>query len=209
MVGAKATLAGTAVALKDAAREEWWIWKLRSKDLEERKFAAERLGEVGSARAIPHILELWREVDDREFRFYQRPSLQCANIEFDPDLPEYAEPTLFKLGSKAPDRIIRGLDDRSEYVRLASARTLLMNGPPANAIPALTRTFQEHRFLESRSFAALALLKLGPAARSTCREANKRDIFLESFILREVRSGMKRDPEACEAVRFPARPRRI
>ena len=40
--------------------EEWWLYKLNSKDKEERCCAAERLGWLGSAKAVPGLIEAMR-----------------------------------------------------------------------------------------------------------------------------------------------------
>ncbi len=43
-------------AAKDKAVEQWYIWKLESEDEQERKLAAEKLGEMGSVRAVPSLM---------------------------------------------------------------------------------------------------------------------------------------------------------
>ena len=55
-----ATLAGGAYASRDAAVEWWWIWKLRSAGSGERNAAAEKLVQLESLRAVPHLIEAVR-----------------------------------------------------------------------------------------------------------------------------------------------------
>ena len=43
-------------ASRDLAVEQWYIWKLESEDEQERKLAAEKLGEMGSVRAVPSLM---------------------------------------------------------------------------------------------------------------------------------------------------------
>ena len=43
-------------ASRDWLREEWWIHKLQTEEVEERTRAAMRLGEIQSSRAVPHLL---------------------------------------------------------------------------------------------------------------------------------------------------------
>ena len=44
-------------AFKDRPIEQWYLWRLESEDEETTKAAVERLGEMGSVRAIPRLLE--------------------------------------------------------------------------------------------------------------------------------------------------------
>jgi HEAT repeat protein len=46
---------------RDRIREEWYIWRLRSVDEETRLHAAEQLGEMRSARAVPELVRMIRE----------------------------------------------------------------------------------------------------------------------------------------------------
>ena len=50
-----AVLVGAGIAAKDRIAEEWWIYKLRTGDEEEKKEAAQKLGEMPSLRSIPHL----------------------------------------------------------------------------------------------------------------------------------------------------------
>ncbi len=49
-------LAIAGYASRDLAVEQWYIWKLESEDEQERKLAAEKLGEMGSVRAVPSLM---------------------------------------------------------------------------------------------------------------------------------------------------------
>ena len=48
------------LALKPVILEQWYIWKLDSEDEEERKLAAEKLGEMGLVTAVPVILGIFQ-----------------------------------------------------------------------------------------------------------------------------------------------------
>lgn len=48
-------------ALRDRVFEQWLLWKLESGNEQARKIAAERLGEMRSARAAPRLVQILRE----------------------------------------------------------------------------------------------------------------------------------------------------
>ena len=50
-------LVAAAFALKRPILEQWYLWELDSEDEQERKSAAEKLGEMGSVRAVPHLIQ--------------------------------------------------------------------------------------------------------------------------------------------------------
>ena len=62
-----AALVVAAVALKRPLFEQFWLWKLQSADQATRDSAARRLGEMGSVRAIPPLIELFREISPTTF----------------------------------------------------------------------------------------------------------------------------------------------
>jgi hypothetical protein len=65
-----AVLVGGAFALRGAIVEWWWIGKLRSPDAVERNAAAEKLVELGSVRAVPHLVEAVRADKTEDIRSF-------------------------------------------------------------------------------------------------------------------------------------------
>jgi HEAT repeat protein len=56
LAAACVAIAGTLWGLRERIAEEWWLRKLEARAKEERNQAAERLGAMGSLRAIPRLL---------------------------------------------------------------------------------------------------------------------------------------------------------
>jgi hypothetical protein len=54
------------MVLKDRIREEYYLYRLEHGDKEAKKVAAERLGEIGSVRAVPVILRLFQSLSEEE-----------------------------------------------------------------------------------------------------------------------------------------------
>ncbi len=55
------TLAGAGFAVRGWVVEEWHIWKLYSEVDEERENAANKLGEMGSIKAVYPLLEIYKK----------------------------------------------------------------------------------------------------------------------------------------------------
>ena len=91
-----AVLVASGFALKRPVLEEWYLWKLDSENDEERKVAAEKLGEMGSVRAIPPLVEI----------------LQPEPGE--PNLLHYTGQALARIGPPSVPALIRLFRDESE-----------------------------------------------------------------------------------------------
>jgi len=63
-----AMLLGAAFAGRGAIVEQWWIWNLRSPEAADRYAAAEKLVELKSARAVPHLVEAVRADKTEDIR---------------------------------------------------------------------------------------------------------------------------------------------
>ncbi len=50
-------LVAAAFSLKPVILEQWYIWKLESEDKAIRVAAAEKLADIGSVRAVPHLIQ--------------------------------------------------------------------------------------------------------------------------------------------------------
>ncbi len=53
-------------AFRGPIREQWYLWELESEDEEEQEFAAEKLGEMGSVRAVPILVQILRDFRQTE-----------------------------------------------------------------------------------------------------------------------------------------------
>jgi HEAT repeat protein len=76
-----AVLVGAGFALKRPILERWYLWELDSEDDEQRKLAAQKLGELESVKAVPKLLQVLRD--------YQQPNTdaQFKRISLFPDAP--------------------------------------------------------------------------------------------------------------------------
>ncbi len=62
VVAGLVTLVVAALAMKDRALEEWYLWRLDSEDAATRIAAAEALAEVGTKRSLPKVFEKLDEI---------------------------------------------------------------------------------------------------------------------------------------------------
>lgn len=53
-------LVAAGFAFKRPILEQWYLWELESEEEQERKLAAEKLGELRSVRAIPSLIKILR-----------------------------------------------------------------------------------------------------------------------------------------------------
>ena len=138
------------VALKDRAIEQWYLWKLESEDEEDRKAAAEQLGDMGSLRAIPLLKQ----------RFRKEPGTVALNK------LSYSGKALVMIGSPAIPVFVEGLKDESVFVRLLSAYALGENSTlTEEAILALAGALKdEDKFVRQEVF--FTLRRIGPAAKA-------------------------------------------
>ena len=128
-------------AFKDKALEQWYLWKLASKGESEKQIAVEELGKMGSVRAIPMLIELFRLRPDA-------PKLRYAAVD-----------ALCGIGQPAVPALNKALDDENEEVRMFAAFTLGQVGQRVSAegaIPLLIETLKD-KDLEVRMNAAWAL----------------------------------------------------
>ena len=64
-----AVLAGAAFVLREPLAEQYYLWRLESGDEEERKLAAEKLGEIGSLKSIPTLIAIFRRAPEQTFLY--------------------------------------------------------------------------------------------------------------------------------------------
>ena len=112
--------------LKDKAVEQWYLWQLDSEDEEERQVAAARLGEMGSVKAIPGLMELWPEEGELDAALRASDEYMCI------------VDALVNIGEPAVPALIKKLDHGDELVRENAVSTLARIRPVAkDAAPAL------------------------------------------------------------------------
>ena len=56
-----AVLVAAGATFQRPLLERWYLWRLDSKNEAERKVGAQKLGEIGSLKAIPRLLEIFRQ----------------------------------------------------------------------------------------------------------------------------------------------------
>ena len=168
-------LVASGFALKRPILEQWYLWELDSEDEQERKLAAEKLGELHSVRAIPRLTELFRTEPIEEPHLpYSAKALAKIGKPAVPALCNLLGErhhtnrrdfiwTIGAIGEKAEAAVpylIHSLEDEDWVVRQTTAEVLGLIGPRArHAIPALVNTLRdENEYV--RNFAAGALKKI-------------------------------------------------
>ncbi|MBI4604032.1 MAG: HEAT repeat domain-containing protein [Planctomycetes bacterium] len=192
--GVIVVLAGTPV-LKRWVEEEWWIHELDSEDGDARKRAAERLGEMRSWRAVPHLVDrmevgalkrigpgavaaLLRQVSLAAFSEEDEPALlECAR-EADPLVRRralLALPAGRGVSEAAFRALLGALGDADGEVRLAAARRLLETHPDLRvarrALAGLARDAAEPVRIEAA----------GLLAATRRRSSETAEVFLEAL----------------------------
>ena len=66
IVSGVVVLVAAGFALQRPLLEQWFLWKLDSKELEERKTAAKRLGAMRSIRAVRRLVQILRDTAQKE-----------------------------------------------------------------------------------------------------------------------------------------------
>lgn len=142
-------------ALRRPILEQWYLWKLESEDVDERKYAAERLAEMASVRAIPRLIELFQRETKR------KGVVSVALVA----LPTIAR-AIGESGSEAKEAVsalVEALEDESQLLRVQSAGSLAEIGHKAkDAIPALIKRIKEDEDLITRENSIYALEVIGP-----------------------------------------------
>lgn len=193
------TVVGAGIALKDSIREEWWIWRLGSKDRAVQKLACERLEEIGSARAIPALLELWRDAGGEDFINARNPLTYWPGRG---DNLQSAWTAMCSLAAKHHLPVLRGLEHASASVRWISARIFCENDAPPEGLPALASVLRDPAYLV-RAQAAIALLRVGEAARPYFTPAIREDPELQQGVLELMKLNSPWISKACfELVRI-------
>lgn len=129
-------------ALKDSIRESWYIPRLQSTELGERKDAAGALANMRSRKAIPHLVELFLDADAAESS-------------------GYALEALIRVGDDALSVLVERLRDAEWRSQALAVRTLRREGAPVEYSAELLRIALEHRQHEVRSEAMNATRGFG------------------------------------------------
>ena len=116
------------VAFKRPIMEQWYLWKLDSEDESDRQLAAQNLGALGSVKAIPRLMELFREEYTRPN--YRDKSSSIRLRELGP--LHYSAQALITIGPPAVPALVEAGDD---LTRLLSPEP--HPGPLGRAFPNL------------------------------------------------------------------------
>ena len=188
-------LVAAGFAFKRPILEQWYLWELESEDEQERKLAAEKLGELRSVRAIPSLIRILRG----EYAFPGEPNpgeplilhyssealarigapavpslieifsdkIEAKKLKDPDDDPRVAAVfTLGKIGTPAVHALTGALDSQDKNVRAHAAASLGGIGPESNdAITALTARLKDED-MDVRRESAFALGSIGPAAEA-------------------------------------------
>ena len=144
-------LAVCGFVFRRAIVEEWYIHKLRSGDEEERRAAAEKLGKMGSVRAVPHIFQA---IVNRDVEFDLRIGGSPISDSMTLVLSEHPGKDVVYVGalgqiayfrrSAAVPYFLRSLTHENNQIRRLSAFLLGTPGPQAKrAVPALRKALQD------------------------------------------------------------------
>ena len=101
-------LVAAGFAFKRPILEQWYLWELESEDEQERKLAAEKLGELRSVRAIPSLIRILRG----EYVFPGEPNPG------EPLILHYSSEALARIGAPAVPSLIEIFSDKIEAKKL-------------------------------------------------------------------------------------------
>jgi hypothetical protein len=136
-------LAGVAVARKESILERWYLWRLESEELEDRVHAAEKLGELGSAKAVPLLI---------------RSVARWGDLSI-------IEKSIPKMGNMGLKPVIRVLDETPWEQRSGVMEAVVRLRLDEAAMPTLIES-SKHRNLHVRWVTAMLLGDLGAAAKN-------------------------------------------
>ena len=153
-------LAIAGYAFRDEAVEQWYLWELESEDEAQRRVAADKLGEMGSIRAIPELVELLKG-NKRSSIALSRNRLEQIRLEI--QTPELLRSYLYKSQNieEHTEEIERHFASMYSGISNATVRPLVKIGLPA--VPALVEVLQDEDEV-SRRQAIHALGKIGERA---------------------------------------------
>jgi len=114
-----AMLLGAAFAGRGAIVEQWWIWNLRSPEAADRYAAAEKLVELKSARAVPHLVEAVRADKTEDIRGFVVRTYRRSGARHDNRSVRAATPLLLALWNMG-DTATGGLEAAIEKEKKAT-----------------------------------------------------------------------------------------
>lgn len=155
-----AVLAVAAWASHDFVLELWNIHQLDSEEIREVQSAAEKLAELGSARAVPHLFDALKEAREREARSpLGARSLPTGTAVVSHSLEGALMRIVGQGGKAALPHLLRGLEDGDWYIRQLAVSLLGELGPGAEgAVSGLKNALTDKNDVV-RWRAALALSK--------------------------------------------------
>ena len=162
------TLAGAGWAAKDRVAEEWYIWKLNSADFEAARYAAEKLEDVGTARAIPHLTKAYCRIEKRAGEVFIEIGAtlegQDLALSIEPALNGKCYNSLVKIckesGEHAIPYLMKELADENWQARWITIHTLRALEPLNNEVVFMVEQLLQDEQLLVRQAAAAALKKI-------------------------------------------------
>jgi len=178
-----AVIGGAAYAVKDVAREEYYLWQLDSGSKDARKLAASKLAELGSPRAGARLIRILAATHDPDWfksrgesTWDETTSAHLSGAAFQHSLAYFTALRAIKA-TKAPSLVslfARELENTHGPTRyLAILQIGELPGRRNDAVPALTRCVLDPEPM-NRYFAARVLRLIGSSAGpagSTLRQA--------------------------------------
>ncbi len=155
---------GAGVAFRRPLEEEWWLWRLRSVDVEAKKAAAHRLAEMGSARGVRAMLPAYATAYALEtFEPIGLPD----DLEKEPE-SSYLDAVRWIARTGDADAVLpvllEFLDRSDDRLRLTALWQMAWMGPGARPAAAAVRALLRDRNPLIREYAAFALGRTGDPA---------------------------------------------
>jgi len=139
-----ATVVAAGVAMKDLIQEEWYIYKLWSNDENQIAKAANALGDLGSVRAVPKLINLSIWSANYEGIFYDNPGISLisrGHSKYSFWIRRPACEAIKKIGLKCVPFLVFLLSSNNQDQRIAAAFALGEIGKDSiSAIPTLKET---------------------------------------------------------------------
>ena len=121
-------LAIAGYVFKDVAVEQWYIWQLGSDNEEQRKAAVEKLAEINSLRAVPHLLRMLGEHKEYSSDGTQVLFLPSINLGAVPSIPAFG--ALLRIDDALP-RLVQEIRRRESEPMSAGSGELAIWRPLA------------------------------------------------------------------------------
>lgn len=195
-----AVVVAAGFAFRPALFEQWYLWKLKSRDESERTSAAERLAEMRSVRAAPRLARILCEFAAGQpyLTFGDGTSAYFPGRRMTPD--HYSAEALVRIGPPALPALVEALATEDVRVHACVYSTLLTIGPATpQEVPSLTE-LTTHENAEVRRKAVNVLRLSGSAVSAAIPDLilalDDEDEQVQSLAVSALRAiGPARGPE--------------